>query len=78
MFISCLLGLWLRVSTKFSSTKASSSTNALFACFSASFVAFGGPPLLVFATSTIGTSSSSIGTSTSVGAFLPVLHCLLS
>ena len=44
VYFLSLLGLWLRVSTKFSSTKASSSTNALFACFSASFVAFGGLP----------------------------------
>ncbi len=36
-----------KISTKFSSTKASSSSNALFACFSASFVAFEGLPLLL-------------------------------
>ncbi len=47
VYFLSLFGLWLRVSTKFFSTKASSSSNALFACFSASYVAFEGLHLLL-------------------------------
>jgi hypothetical protein len=59
VYVFSLFGLWLRDSAKFSSSKVSSSSDALFAT---SFAAFGGLPLIFnfVGTSTIGFSSSSV------------------